>query len=191
MKKCAKFVSIVSLVILSGSAFAQPDSGSSAIWQLSAGSQLAPAAVTAQADVPPVPAPAPAQPSLQAQPDVADLAAEQAAALAASARLSGVAVFELDGGMMKTKPELMTYAAQTLGFPGDFGKNWDAMIDYLGDMPDFHHNNKILIVVNNSSAILKADPELYSQLRKVFGLACENTSEWSRSAAFLKFVFVP
>ncbi|MCX5790617.1 MAG: barstar family protein, partial [Elusimicrobia bacterium] len=62
-------------------------------------------------------------------PDLADLSAGEAAALAAAARAAGFAVFELDGARMKSKPELMEYAGQALGFPGDFGRNWDALVD--------------------------------------------------------------
>ncbi len=123
-------------------------------------------------------------------PDVADLPPEQAGALSAAARAGGFAVFYLEGALMRTKPELMTHLAQALGFPGDFGRNWDAVIDYLGDMATFHGNNKILILVRNPAAILEADPELCSDLRKSCALACENSREWGRGAVTLKFVFI-
>ncbi len=123
-------------------------------------------------------------------PGLADLDAAQADALASAARSSGCAVFELDGTKIRTKPGLMAYAAQALGLPADMD-NWDAMIDYLGDMPTFHHNNNIVILVRNASAIQQADPKLYADLRNVAQLSCENANEWSRSAATIKFVFIP
>jgi hypothetical protein len=121
---------------------------------------------------------------------LADLDAAQANALASAARSSGYAVFELDGTKIQTKPGLMAYAAQALGLPADMD-NWDAMIDYLGDMPTFHHNNNIVILVRNASAIQQADPKLYADLRNVAQLSCENANEWSRSAVSMKFVFIP
>ncbi len=121
---------------------------------------------------------------------LSDLNSAQADALASTARSQGFAVFELDGSRMKTKQGLMNYAAQALGLPADMD-NWDAMIDYLGDMPTFQHNSNIVILVRNASAIQNADPKLYSDLRDVAELSCRNADEWTRSAATLKFVFIP
>ncbi|MEI7529334.1 MAG: barstar family protein [Elusimicrobiota bacterium] len=188
MKKLVMFVAIV-LVMLAGSAYAQQGGGLAALRSAAAG--ITPA-------LPAVPAAQPAAGDISdgllkaAVPaDLADLNAGQAAALALAARAAGIAVFELDGVQMKTKPELMAHAAQALGFPGDFGRNWDALIDYLGEMPDFQHNDRVLILVHNSAAILTADAVLYAGLRDAAGLACENAREWSRSTAVLKFVFIP
>jgi len=140
---------------------------------------------TPRADSPAVPAAAPALTS-----GLSDLNLAQADALAASAVSQGFSVFELDGSKMLTKPALMAYTARTLGLPADMG-NWDAMIDYFGDMATFHQNDKILILVRNASAIQNADRQLYSQLRNAAGLSCQNANEWSRSAATLKVVFIP
>ena len=123
-------------------------------------------------------------------PDIADLPALEAAALSASARRAGFAVFELDGAEMKTKPALMEHASRTLSFPGDFGKNWDAMIDYLGDMATFHGNNKVIILIKAADEIEVAAPALYASLRNICGLACNNAREWSKGAVTLKFVFI-
>jgi len=123
-------------------------------------------------------------------PDIADLSPGQAAALASAARAAGFSVFQLDGARMNTKPELMDHAAAALSFPGDFGRNWDAMIDYLGDMATVHKNTKILILVNNAAEMRAAAPKLYDELRRVCGLACNNAREWSRNSVILKFVFV-
>ena len=145
-----------------------------------------------QADLPAVPAAAAVPSDVQAPvlgSDLTDLNSRQADALVNAARADGFGVFELDGAKMTTKPALLAYSAQALGLPADMD-NWDAMIDYLGDMPTFHHNNKILIIVRNSSAIQNADAKLYADLRNVTELSCENAGEWSRSTATLKFAFV-
>ena len=123
-------------------------------------------------------------------PDIADLLPGQAAALAGAARARGFAVFELDGARMTTKPDLMSHIESALGFPGDFGRNWDALIDYLGDMPNIHKNEKILILAANMAELVRADPGLYADLRESAGLASRNAREWSGNKALLKFVFV-
>jgi len=128
--------------------------------------------------------------STSAPPDIADIQPGQSAALEAAARAAGFAVFRLDGELMKTKPALMEHAASALGFPGDFGRNWDALVDYLGDMSTFHKNDNILVFVENTPAMGLADPRLYADFREVCGLACENAREWSKGAAILKFVFI-
>lgn len=145
-----------------------------------------PAAESVQAVLPG--APAAASPLLSS--GLSDLDSAQAADLSAAARSAGFSVLELDGNNMKTKPALMDYTARTLAIPDDMD-NWDAMIDDLGDLPTFRHNSKVLVIVKNASAIQNADAKLYAQLRNVFQLSCQNASEWSRSTATLKFVFVP
>jgi len=124
------------------------------------------------------------------RPDIADLTPADAAALGAAAGLQGFAVFELDGASMRTKPELMDHAALKLAFPGDFGKNWDAMVDYLGDMATIHKNSKILIFVRAPEKIGSSDPRLRADLLKVFGFACDNAREWSKHSVILKFALV-
>ena len=123
-------------------------------------------------------------------PDIADLSAGQAAALASAARAAGFAVFELDGGLMGTKPGLMAHTAAALGFPGDFGHNWDALIDYLGDMANIHRNEKILILVKSPEKIGAGEQGLPADFREVLGLACNNAREWSKGSVVLKFAFV-
>ena len=144
-----------------------------------------------------VPADLPVVPAAVAAPEAApvftagltDLTSRQADDLAGTARSNGAAVFELDGTKMTSKTALLTYAAQALGLPADMN-NWDAMIDYVGDMSTFHHNDKILIIVRNASTIQNADAKLYADFRNVAGLSCQNANDWSRSVATLKFAFV-
>ncbi len=188
MKKLVMFVSIVSAALVCP-AYAQQGGSLAALRYAAAG--ITPALPAVPAAQPAAGAVAGGLLKAAVPADLADLNAGQAAALALAARAAGIAVFELDGAQMKTKPELMTHAARALGFPGDFGRNWDALIDYLGEMPDFQHNDRILILVRNSAAILTADAALYAGLRDAAGLACENAREWSRSTAVIKFVFIP
>lgn len=122
--------------------------------------------------------------------DVLDLSAANASFLASYALASGYAVFELDGARMTAKPALMAYAGKALRLPG-VPENWDAMIDYLGEMPTIHNNPRILIVVRNSSRISRADAQLYADLREVAEFTCRNARDWSRGVITMKFAFVP
>ncbi len=149
-------------------------------------SAAGPAIAAVKADIPEVPA---AVPGTALAAGLADLNYRQADELSLSAAMNGFSVFELDGTRMKTKAKLMEYTAQTLGLPADMD-NWDALIDYLGDMPDFHHNGKILVLLRNSSAIDNSDAKLYSELRRAAALSCQNANEWSHGSVVLKFVFV-
>lgn len=121
--------------------------------------------------------------------DVLDLSANYADFLGGYAASSGYKVFELDGARMTAKPALLAYATQTLRFPG-VPENWDAMIDYIGDLPSIHRNSRLLIVVRNSSRISRADGRLYADLREVAEFACRNAREWSKGGLTIKFAFV-
>jgi len=124
-----------------------------------------------------------------APPHLADLDDRDAAALKRQAADLGFAVFELDGARMQTKAELMDHLAAALSFPHDFGRNWDAAVDYLGDLAGFHGGTKFLIVVKDPASQERADPKLYADFREVCGLACENARQWSRGTVTLKFAF--
>lgn len=122
--------------------------------------------------------------------DVSDLGAAQASAIVSAAKAEGFAVFTLDGARMTTKPALMAYTAQVLGLPRDMA-NWDAMIDYMGDMPQTHCNDKLLIVVKNSSLILAANAQLYADFREVAQLSSRRVRDANNYPVVIKFVFVP
>jgi hypothetical protein len=125
-----------------------------------------------------------------APPHLADLNAGDTAALKLQAARSGFAVFELDGARMKTKANLMDHLATALRFPGDFGRNWDAAIDYLADLAGVHGGTNFLVVIKDPAAMEHADPKLYADFRKVCGLSCENARQWSKGKVRLKFAFI-
>jgi hypothetical protein len=122
--------------------------------------------------------------------DVLDLSPSYADFLAGYAQSLGYAVFELDGARMTAKPSLLSYSTWALSLPG-VPENWDAMIDLIGDLPAIHRNNRLLIVVRNSSRISLADRQLYEDFREVAEFACKNAREWSKGSITIKFAFVP
>lgn len=122
--------------------------------------------------------------------DVLDLSPSYATFLAGYAQSMNYAVFELDGARMTAKPALLAYTTRQLRLPG-VPENWDAMIDFIGDLPAIHNNNRILIVVRNASRVSLADRQLYEDFREVAEFACRNAREWSKGDITIKFAFVP
>lgn len=121
--------------------------------------------------------------------DVLDLAPSFADYLSSYALSNGYTVFEMDGGRMTTKAKLLDYSARALRLPGVPG-NWDAFIDYMGDLPTIHRTSRILVVVRNAGKIRRADAGLYADLRDVAEFTCKNAREWSKGELSIKFAFV-
>jgi RNAse (barnase) inhibitor barstar len=70
----------------------------------------------------------------------------------------GGIVRHLNAEKMRNPASLFHEFAQSLGFPGYFGHNWDALVDCLDDLhSDWHGNANVAIVINNADLILKAD----------------------------------
>ena len=166
---------------LAGAAAAQ----TSALGALSAAAGAVPAAF-------PAARPAPALPDAVTRAlasDVLDLTPSFADYLAAYALSNGYTVLEMDGGKMTTKAKLLDYSAGALGLPG-VPENWDAFIDYAGDLPSIHRTNLILVVVRDAGKIRRADAKLYADLRDVAEFTCKNAREWSKGEFSIKFAFV-
>lgn len=137
-----------------------------------------------------VPAPVDAEADRALASDVLDLSPNYADFLAGYAQSAGYKVFQLDGARMTAKPALLNYTTRELSLPG-VPENWDALIDYLGDLPGIHRNNSILIVVRSANSISGADQGLYGDLREVAEFACRNARDWSKGVITIKFAFVP
>lgn len=121
-------------------------------------------------------------------PGVLTVPPQQASALADAAREDGYVVLELDGRYMTDKASLFSQAAYGLGLPG-VPENWDALNDYLNELPELHNNKQIMIVVRNAGAIRRADQALYDDFRDLAEFASKNVREWSRHTVRLRFVF--
>lgn len=57
--------------------------------------------------------------------------------------------YVLDGEKMRTKKEAHAHIAETLGFPGYYGSNLDALFDVLSEM----RTHKIRVVLKNGAAM--------------------------------------
>jgi RNAse (barnase) inhibitor barstar len=61
---------------------------------------------------------------------------EVSSQLRASLESAAVAVFDLDGGSIRSKDDLLRAIAVAMQFPEYFGMNWDAVVDCLRDLAD-------------------------------------------------------
>lgn len=117
-----------------------------------------------------------------------DLDTARASAMVTEATEDGYAVFALDGYRMTTKEAALQHLARALRLPG-VPENWDALNDYMSELPSIHGSKRLLIVLGNASAIAAANPQLYSDLREMAGFVCASTREWSQNSVRLTFVF--
>ncbi|MEU5696328.1 barstar family protein [Actinosynnema sp. NPDC020468] len=77
-----------------------------------------------------------------------------AAGLARFEEAGGV-VRHLDGAVMRSEAELFAEFARVLTFPGYFGRNWDAVVDCLGDLHgDWHGDADVVVVVRSADTVL-------------------------------------
>lgn len=95
-------------------------------------------------------------------------AAEQPSAkmLAERARATGAYPHQLDGEVTVDKLSTMDAIAAALSFPTGFGRNLDALYDYLTDLSWLPAGNHVLIWVN-SDKLKQAEPRTYLSIRSV------------------------
>ena len=92
------------------------------------------------------------------------------AAIAVAARDRGARVGLLKGPA--SKDELLDMVARELGFPGWFGRNWDAL-DELLVFPDPPDDRVILVVWDDADRLAAVDPASASTARDVFASAAQ------------------
>jgi hypothetical protein len=63
-------------------------------------------------------------------------AADVTPAFRSALQNAGIASFDLDGGPLRTRDDLLRGIADAMRFPDYFGMNWDAVIDCLRDLED-------------------------------------------------------
>ena len=105
-------------------------------------------------------------------------------------RKPDTATIEVDAAAMKDKASLMRefVTKMKLAEPVD---NWDALIEYLSDMPDTLHVKKVVYLVKHAPALQKNSPALYDDLLGAMQDAADRTKEWSKGKARLEFYLLP
>lgn len=80
----------------------------------------------------------------------------------------------LDGALLRTKAELMDSIASEFSFPGDWGRNWDAMSDCLQDLSWIKKRVAYLLLIDNAEMLLaqaEADINTFIEILEEVGAA--------------------
>lgn len=87
-----------------------------------------------------------------------------------------VAVFEIDGGTVGGKAELMDALAAALRFPDYFGRNWDAVAECLEDLPDAIPGDGYVLFIRGGFRLWQVVPADAANLVGVWLSAAEEAS---------------
>ena len=98
--------------------------------------------------------------------------------------MTGPAPHRLDLTGVRDKAGLLRSCAEQLGFPDDFGHNWDALADVLEDR-DWLGKRGRVIAFSGASAYRRVHPTDWSTLEDILGEAAEFWKE--RHVAFWVF----
>jgi len=102
----------------------------------------------------------------------ADLTAELRRELAEQ----GVASFELAGATIRGKDDLMSALAEALKFPDYFGRNWDAVLECLRDLPDRIPGEGYVLFVADGLQLWRGAPALAGALVETWLSAAEDAA---------------
>lgn len=81
---------------------------------------------------------------------------------------AGWAAHQLDGRALGGRLDLFDRCAQELAFPGWFGRNWDALLDCLGDLSWLAGRGHVLLW-EQYGGLARSDPRAWRQAYEVFG----------------------
>ncbi|MEX3100531.1 MULTISPECIES: barstar family protein [unclassified Streptomyces] len=87
---------------------------------------------------------------------------------------------EVSGARSRTRQDLFTEWSAALGFPGHFGRNWDAFTDCLRDIAP------TAVVVRDAGALLADAPQL--ELAVLLDVLAEATGDDSAAPRLLLFL---
>ena len=109
----------------------------------------------------------------------------------AAAKTAGLHVFKIDAGRTRGKNDLLNLLGKALRFPDSFGKNWDALHDFLTDLSWLRGKGWVLILANgdvlarNHEDVFNAAVDVFSaaaeswrKQRKPFWVLIEGQAEW-------------
>ena len=87
------------------------------------------------------------------------------------AERAGWRVFWLDGTGLGDKRALLDRCAEEFAFPSHFGRNWDALQDFLRDLSWAPAARGYLVVYDHWGDLADADPASHRMLMDVFDTA--------------------
>ena len=102
--------------------------------------------------------------------------AEAKAPVADAARSLSFRIYVANLGDVDSPARLFEALARAMSFPSEFGKNWDALLDYIGDLfwdpaPGY------LLVIENSTRLFEASPEDFLRL---INITAQAAADWAR-----------
>ncbi len=115
------------------------------------------------------------------------VAAEVTQQLRTSLESAGMAIFDLNGGSIRTKDDLLRAVAAAMRFPDYFGMNWDAVIDCLRDLGDRVPAEGHVLIVHAAEWLWRTGLPWTGQFLEVWLTAAE---EAAHDGAPLHLVFV-
>ena len=98
------------------------------------------------------------------------------AAVRKAAKEAGFAFFHIDGKTIARTEQLLNHMATTMGFPKEFGHNWDALEDHLTDL-DWVDGDGYLIYYDHIDALLTAHPDQFETLVEILRDAVSSWKE--------------
>jgi hypothetical protein len=90
--------------------------------------------------------------------------------------VQGIACFDCDASAIGSKHHLMAALAAALQFPDYVGKNWDAMLDALRDLPDRISGNGHVLFIRDGLRLWRSAPDLAGALLETWLAAAEEAS---------------
>jgi len=111
--------------------------------------------------------------------------------LEGAARKAGLSIIKLDLGRARGKSGFLSLLAKALKFPPYFGRNWDALHDFLTDLGWLNARGWLLIVTNGESfarrhnehfetaiEVLEAAAQHWRSQGKPFWVLVESKNNW-------------
>jgi hypothetical protein len=83
---------------------------------------------------------------------------------------AGWAAHLLDGRTLAGRLDLFDHCAQTLAFPGWFGRNWDAFLDCLGDLSWLAGAGHV-VLWEQYGGLARSEAKAWRQAYQIFGEA--------------------
>ncbi len=87
-------------------------------------------------------------------------------ALQKLARQAGFAFFHIEGRNIGRKEQLLNHMATAMGFPKEFGENWDALEDHLTDL-EWVDAEGYLLYYDHIDPLLQEHPDQFETLVEI------------------------
>jgi len=111
---------------------------------------------------------------------------EEAHSTRAELASRGLAVFDIDGGTIETKDQLLSALAQAMRFPDYFGMNWDALDECLRSM-DWLPSDGYVLFFKNAESFWQKSSHLAGMFTEIWMAAAE---EWGSREIPFHLIFV-